>query len=368
MTPLPPVIVYVLGGWDLGICGDLLLQGVIFAQISHYFTLYHSDVPALRLFVYGLILLTTLKSMQMIGVLWVQNVIHFADLNAAALMFRTHWLEQISLGNEQLSNHFHIFISHTRLWRLHILLCAFVSLSPSLGLQVLCKNIYIVGTLVAIFCFAFIAVVVTTVFTFRNVELLGGIWLSIHIGVVFGGDVLLCLTTAYFLLKHSKQVLPQTAGMLNAILRLTFQSAAPGAVCAMMNLVTSRTSVNPSNPFNVSLMLSVITSNLLPKLYAFSAMWTLNSRRSIRLAASSGRNTSSNEGPSGGRRTGASGGRGVELGTFGGVQRIQVRTQVQTTHHTDEDSAMFGQDEADRKARGMEEEASLETNKRGLRR
>ena len=88
-------------------------------------------------------------------------------------------------------------------------------------------------------------------------------------------------------------------------------------------------------------------------------MWTLNSRRSIQLAHSAGHNTSSTEGRSGGlsgRRTGVSGpsgGRGVELGTMGlsGVQRIQVRTQVQTLHHTD--SVVFGQD--DTKAKGMEE-------------
>ncbi|KAF7315782.1 hypothetical protein MIND_00094200 [Mycena indigotica] len=348
MAPPPPIVVYVLGGWDLGICGDLLLQGVIFAQISHYFSLYHSDVPALRMFVLGLLLLTTLKSMQMIAVMWVQNVVYFTKIAPAARMFLAHWTEQISLGLGACV-HFYVqlFLVH-RLW-------------------VLSKNLYIVATLLVVFSFAWVASLVAMVFSFHNVDSpLRGIWISIHIGIVFGGDVLLCFSTAYFLLKHSKQVLPQTAGMLNAILRLTFQSAAPGAVCAMMNLITSRTSVNPSNPFNVSLMLSIITTDILPKIYAVSAMYTLNSRRAIRLAGSSGHDTSSNEGPSGGRRTGPSGGRGVELGTFGGVQRIQVRTQVQTTHHTDEDGVMFGQDDTDRKARGMEE-ASLETDKRGLR-
>ncbi|KAF7307375.1 hypothetical protein MIND_00531600 [Mycena indigotica] len=347
MASSTEIIIYVMGGWDLGICGDLLLQGVIFAQIAHYFTLYHSDIFALRLFVLGLLVLTTLKSMQMIGVMWVQNVVYFADVRGAADLFFTHWLEQVSLAfGACVSFYVQMFLCH-RLW-------------------VLSKNVYIFVALVLIFFFSLVAAFVSLVFTLHNIASpLRSIWISVHVGVVFGGDVLLCLSTAHFLLKHSKQVLPQTAGMLNAILKLTFQTAAPGALCAMMNLITSRTSDKP-DPYNVSLMLSVITTDMLPKIYAFSAMWTLNSRRSIRLGGSSNQDTSSNDGPSGGRRTGPSGGRGgVELGTFGKVQRIQVRTQVQTMRHTDEDGMMFGKDDDDddRKGRGMEE-ASVETDRR----
>jgi hypothetical protein len=43
-------------------------------------------------------------------------------------------------------------------------------------------------------------------------------------------DMTICLTTAYFLIKTKKNVLPQTVGVLNALIRLAFQTAAPAAV------------------------------------------------------------------------------------------------------------------------------------------
>jgi hypothetical protein len=38
------------------------------------------------------------------------------------------------------------------------------------------------------------------------------------------------MTTAYFLLKTKKNVLPQTVGLISALVRLTFQTAAPAAL------------------------------------------------------------------------------------------------------------------------------------------
>ncbi|KAF7315769.1 hypothetical protein MIND_00092900 [Mycena indigotica] len=351
-----PVVTYVLAGWDLGICADLLLQGVVIAQVAHYFTLYHSDVPALRIFVLGLLFLTILKSMQMIGIMWVQNVEYFMNPGAAAAMFTKHWLKQINLGiclffarfsdsNSRFASGFGGLIT----FYVQVFLCQ--------RLWALSKNIYIVILLMSVFIFSLLAAFVATGFTFSDQPQRIN-WISIHLGVVFGGDLLLCSSTAYFLMKHSKQVLPQTAGMLNAILKLTIQSALPGALCAMINLITSQTG-DKSNPSNPSTLISIISTDMLPKLYALSAMWTLNSRRSIQLSRSTGQNTSSTEGQSGGRRTvNPSGGRGVELGNFGKVQRIQVRTQVQTMHHTDDNVVVFARDD-DLKPRGMEE-ASLD--------
>ncbi|KAJ6560683.1 hypothetical protein B0H10DRAFT_2201140 [Mycena sp. CBHHK59/15] len=61
-------------------------------------------------------------------------------------------------------------------------------------------------------------------------------------------------------------------------------------------------------------MLSLTTKMALPKLYGISAMWTLNSCKDIRLVGSNGQTTSSMEGPSGRRRTGA-----LELGAVRGT-------------------------------------------------
>ncbi|KAJ7819529.1 hypothetical protein B0H13DRAFT_2378322 [Mycena leptocephala] len=113
---------------------------------------------------------------------------------------------------------------------------------------------------------------------------------EIHLATVFAGDVLLCGSTIYFLLFHSKHSSPETAGMLNSITKLTFQSAAPAAVCALISLVGT-VAWDRKTP-NAYVMLATIANNVLPKLYAISAMWTLNSRRRIHQAHSStGRNS-----------------------------------------------------------------------------
>ncbi|KAJ6512997.1 hypothetical protein C8R45DRAFT_962052 [Mycena sanguinolenta] len=55
-------------------------------------------------------------------------------------------------------------------------------------------------------------------------------WIPVHLGTVFAGDFLLCASMSFFLLTRSKQALPQTAGLLNAILKLTFQVCLPTAL------------------------------------------------------------------------------------------------------------------------------------------
>jgi hypothetical protein len=106
---------------------------------------------------------------------------------------------------------------------------------------------------------------------------------------------------------HSKHASPETAGKLNSITKLTFQvhisnplprfptsrssqSAAPAAVCALISLVD--TVAWDQKTINAYVILGMIANNVLPKLYAISAMWTLNSRRRIRQTHSSTGRTS----------------------------------------------------------------------------
>ncbi|KAJ6555454.1 hypothetical protein DFH09DRAFT_1165406 [Mycena vulgaris] len=276
-------------------------------------SLYKKDTLFLRAFVAGLLVLTTLKSVQGLVIFWIQNVEHFTDIAAAVDMFFSSWTSELNLT-------------------LVALIAFYVQLFFCQRLWVISQNIYIVGLVMALFVFALLASIVSSAFTFsRDPE--NGIWIAIHLGTVFAGDLILCGTTTYFLSTRSKQVLPQTAGMLNAILKLTFQSAAPAALCALINLVSSQAG-SKSDTANGWSMAAIISNELLPKLYAISAMWTLNSRENIRLVHSNGNTTSSAEGTSGRRRT-----NNVELGMLsssGHRGPIQVRTQVQTTQHTDD--------------------------------
>ncbi|KAJ6555451.1 hypothetical protein DFH09DRAFT_1492764 [Mycena vulgaris] len=312
MAPLP-VVTFVLGGWNLGISGELILQGVVFAQFAHYMSLYKTDTLFLRAFVAGLLVLTTLKSVQGLVILWIQNVQHFTDVEAAVDMFFSTWTSELNLT-------------------LVAVIAFYVQLFFCQRLWAISRNIYLVGLVMVLFVFALLASMVSSAFTFSR-DPRNKIWIAIHLGTVFAGDLILCGTTAYFLSYRSKQALPQTAGMLNAIIKLTFQSAAPAALCAFINLVASQAG-NIGATANAWSMIAIIANNLLPKLYAISAMWTLNSRKDIRLVRSNGNTNSSTEGPSGRRRM-----NNVELGMLsssGHRGPIQVRTQVQTTQHTDD--------------------------------
>ncbi|KAJ7663602.1 hypothetical protein B0H17DRAFT_1092520 [Mycena rosella] len=306
MAP-PPVVTFILGAWNLGISGDLLLQGVLFAQFAHYFDLYKKDILLLRAFVGGLLVLTTLKSMQCLAILWVQNVVHFVDVFGALNMFYQFWLYGINV----------IFVAF---------IAFYVQLFFCQRLWVISKNIYVVVLIVALFAFALLAAVVETAFFFSDRTFPLRQWFAVHLATVFAGDLILCASSIYFLLNHSTGAMPQTASMLKSIVKLTFQVrlGKDGSITGFS-------------------MLAIIANTLLPKLYAISAMWTLNSRRDLRLAPPNGQNTSSTEGTSGRQaRT-----NNVELGILSGPGNrvpIQVRTQVQIVQYSDDMFSKLGLD------------------------
>ncbi|KAJ7308665.1 hypothetical protein DFH08DRAFT_1088370 [Mycena albidolilacea] len=276
-TAYPPpavirrLVVFYLGDWDLAICADLILQGIIFAQIAHYAILYNNDDLALRAYVAVLLKITMLKSAQGLVIMWIQNVEYFMNLNAALSMFTESWTTEINLT-------------------LVVLTAFCVQLFFCKRLWTISKNVYIVILVVALFVFALVAAIVSNVFEFAG-QSKNFTWSESIRNL--GGDltVYLCGSTIYFLLHHSKHASPDSASKLSSLTKLTFQSAAPAALCALISLA-STLAWDRTTP-NAYIMLALITNNVLPKLYAISAMWTLNSRRKIRQAHSStGRNGS----------------------------------------------------------------------------
>ncbi|KAJ7887056.1 hypothetical protein B0H14DRAFT_3430902 [Mycena olivaceomarginata] len=187
-------------------------------------------------------------------------------------------------------------------------------------LWVISKKWYVVAPIAVLFLFAFLSIVVATYYI--TVEQNDPIkeWFAAHLGSVFAGDIILSLTTAYFLLTSRKDVLPQTAGLINGLIRLTFQTAAPAALCAMFNLIFSQISVT-----DVDSIVSTAFNMPLPKLYAVSMMWTLNARRAITAYPSSEHEmTGTSNEISGARSRAQRHNNDVELGA------IQVVTQTET--------------------------------------
>ncbi|KAJ6609031.1 hypothetical protein B0H10DRAFT_2065660 [Mycena sp. CBHHK59/15] len=308
-----PVILHILGAWDLSVFADLILQGALFAQIAHYVTLYERDARALRVFVGVLFVLTTLKSVQAIAISWIQNVERFGNLVADEDLFHRTWPAQVNITFEGIIAFYVQLFFCQRLWAIS-------------------RNIYVVGVVMILFIFQLVAAIISTVLAFSfNKDALTSHWVSIHLGTVFAGDALLCGSTMFFLLRRSKSALPPTASLLHAILKLTLQSAAPAAFFAFLNLLG--TSAGGTTQVNSWHSLAIITNMALPKVYATSAMWTLNSRREIR-AISSTRHTNSGSEPglSGGRRRVNN----VGPSTLPSPRSpIQVRKQVETVEASD---------------------------------
>ncbi|KAK7013222.1 hypothetical protein R3P38DRAFT_3277957 [Favolaschia claudopus] len=263
------VATYVLGGWDIGICADLFFQGILYTQFIRYMKICKRDSPWLKLFVAGLAFLTTLKSIQAISMLWLQNVIKFEDLASASVLWRTHWL-------------FHLTVIGSALVAFYVQLPFFC-----VRLWVMSRNIYIVFVVSLLFVMALAAASAATFYIFRRDFDRGLDWLAVHLGTAFLGDLILTVGIVVFLIRHSRVVIPhgETAHMVTGLLRLTIQSAAPAAMVALVNFIAA-TRINVTNErIRVELMLCEISNMVLPQLYAMSAMWTLNSREDIRAEA-----------------------------------------------------------------------------------
>ncbi|KAJ7236094.1 hypothetical protein B0H12DRAFT_131964 [Mycena haematopus] len=261
-------VTYLLGGWDLAICSALFLQGVLCAQFAHYTSSERRESMWLKFFVAGLGLSTTLKSVQSLAIMWIQNVILFGNVEAASSMWATNLVTQSSMmSGAAVTFYVQMFFCH-RLW----------ALSRNAFTVIICATLLLFGLISAVIAtFSVIShVSAKTICT----------WVSIHMGFVLCGDLLLTGSTVLYLLRHSNQfVLSRgpTATLISSLLRVTVQSAAPAAVCALINFATVMGQLRGWAP--ALLMVDFITNLWLPQLYAWSAMWTLNSRDDVLLAA-----------------------------------------------------------------------------------
>ncbi|KAJ6610471.1 hypothetical protein B0H10DRAFT_2166054 [Mycena sp. CBHHK59/15] len=314
--------IFLLGPWLVGSCIDIFLQGVLSCQIFNYYSWYKEDKKPIQLYVGGLALLSVLKSAQAFAIIWIQSIIFIGDIDGAINLNYTTWWQS---GNPMIVAAFNLYVQSYFCYRLYVI----------------SKKLPVVVPIVVVFLFAFFSMIVAlplfaelsalkTYYITVGVSASSKIanWFAAHLSSVFAADVLMTFTTAFFLIKSKKNVLPQTVGLISALVRLTFQTAAPAAICAMFNLIFSQIYTGSQS------LVSTAFNMALPKLYAVSMMWTLNARRTIRASHSNrGATSSSNEhsGQRGNtRRTRAH--NDMELGTFGG---IQVHTVQETVQHID---------------------------------
>ncbi|KAG7443993.1 uncharacterized protein BT62DRAFT_934580, partial [Guyanagaster necrorhizus] len=303
-----------LGPWLVGLCLDLYLQGILSAQMLNYVSWYgKTDKLTVRASVGFLALITTLKSIQSFAIVWVQQIEDFADIQSAGQLLTTAWYE---VGNPLMV----------------ALISFYVQCYYCYRLWVISERWWVVLPIVLVCIFAIIAAVLTT----RDIVHFNGslpYWMSAHFATVFVADVLLAATTAFFLLKTRRNVLPQTKGMINALVRLTFQTAMPAVICALLTMICVYLPMGKPR-------VSTTFNQALPKLYAISMMWTLNARKDIRVFYydnATSRTHSRSQRP-----------------TLTGRYSIQVLTRTEVLQMSDADT------HTDTTARKSEEEASIQ--------
>lgn len=304
-----------LGPWLAGSLLDVLFQGILFCQFSRYIAWYREDKLVLKLLVLGLTLLTSLKSIQSFALTWILFIKHFTDLQTAILLNYTAWWQT---GNPLMV----------------ALIGVYVQLFFCHSLYRISRRWWIVVPLAVVFAFAFASACAATYFISRgadaafNIEL----WLTIHFGSVFAGDAVLTLLMSYFLIKNTEEARFRNVGILGSVWRLTFLTSAPATICAMFNLIFSQIWSSDKR------LISIAFNLALPKLYAISMMWSLNSRpRSGEPAQDP---IFSSEFDSDGlrqvrRRAGnniRTQGNAMELGA---IKSVQIRTRTETTQQID---------------------------------
>ncbi|KAH8824115.1 hypothetical protein DL96DRAFT_1818800 [Flagelloscypha sp. PMI_526] len=282
MDAVTKTSVLVLGPWVIGAFADVLLQGILLAQFASYFRWYRDDAVGLKAVVIGLVILTCLKTLQSCAIVWIQNVIFFGDQQGAILLSYTTWWQS---GNPLMVAFIGLYVQLYFLHRLRIISKSWLVTIPIGIIQI----------------FAFVSIVIGTIFIAKAENTKIANWFAAHLSSVFAGDMLMTIAMIYFLLKTKKTVLPQTVGMITALIRLTLSSAAPAAICAMINLVLSQVYVGTDN------LMSTAFNQALPKLYAVSMMYVLNSRRDLRMSngRSGGITSSTSNHQMANRRTGA---------------------------------------------------------------
>ncbi|KAJ7314617.1 hypothetical protein DFH08DRAFT_1041221 [Mycena albidolilacea] len=181
----------ILGAW-----------GVLCAQFAHYLSLNKRDSIWMKLFVAGLALMTTLKTLQSLAIMWIQNVTTFGDLEAGSNIWQKHWVWKVTILLEAATAFYVQLFFCRRLWAIS-------------------RNAYVVVICIILFL------------------------LGLVTGVV--------------------------------------ASAAPAALCALINFAGNM----KMNSAPALMMINFIANMALPQLYAWSAMWTLNSREQICLVAES---------------------------------------------------------------------------------
>ncbi|KAK7007560.1 hypothetical protein R3P38DRAFT_3403511 [Favolaschia claudopus] len=305
--PLFGLIYYVLGGWFIGGSSVLLLEGILIAQVSNYFTWYQKDSLRLKLMVAVLFILTILKSIQSFAITWINSVLYMRD-PAGTIALNKAWYQIVNIP---LGAGIALYVQSYYTYRLYKLSGRWFYVVP----------------LIAVMILGFVAAVITASVIAKSGK--SSDWFAIHLSSAFATDVLITLASVFFLLQAREKALSQTKGLISGLIKGCCQTALPVTIATLMELICSRIGGKSLKP-QASNSIILVLLECVPIIYANCMLYILNTRRSLRSTdgSSNGANhhtntiSSGNANRSRGRWKSAT---AVELGSLGGVQ---VHTEV----------------------------------------
>ncbi|KAJ7072529.1 hypothetical protein C8F01DRAFT_250977 [Mycena amicta] len=309
-----------LGSWVIAGFADALLLGVVLCQVATFFKSQSTRTREglgryYRWLVIFVTLLSIMKTSQSIAIVYIQNVLDFANPDVARLLVAKAWW-QVSAP------------------LLTGITAVVVQSFFALRFFMLSRNIFLVIPIVASMVLGFAGVCLSL-----NSIIVGNakakvMWLLVHLICAFMTDFFITCGTCWALQTRNSSGLVSTASLIHRLLRLVFESAIPPTFIAAIDLVMTQTLGQKH------LLWHLLPNAMLAKLYVISLMYTLNSINEYRDNAKSGdRVTSSGSRGqvSGHYRTAKRG--DVEMGNVRSKQPDQVYVQTQiVTQVSPEDS------------------------------
>ncbi|KAJ7163022.1 hypothetical protein C8R46DRAFT_333212 [Mycena filopes] len=242
-----------LGPWVLGAFLDCGLMGVIFCQTSTFFRTRSGVSSTLAEYYKWLVVvivgLSMLKTAQCIAVVWVQNVLDFANPDVARLLVAKAWY-QVSMP------------------LMTGIIGVIVQSFFCLRFYMLSRNWMFCVPIIAAMCLALAGVCLSLASILAGNAKAKVMWLLVHLVSVFIADLLICGGTIYSLRQHNTG-LTRTTALVNRLLRLVFESALPPAVIATIDLIMTQT-------LGKNLLWHLFINMALGKIYVVSLLYTLN--------------------------------------------------------------------------------------------
>ncbi|KAG9054784.1 hypothetical protein FS842_004170 [Serendipita sp. 407] len=245
-----------IGPWFIGTCVELFLQGILMMQTADFFS-YKDPRGQSKRFVWLVLVLNVLcliKTAQNIKIVWATMIANYANPDVSLMLIGVDWSHySAGLSTAIIA----VYVQAFFIYRYYLLterwyICVFMSLCTTVSL---------------------VAAVLVTYYMPKILHAKIRMWSLVHFVSAIVVDTLITSCTAWHL-QRRKSVVQSTTELIDRLTRLVWQTALPPTICVIINAV-----VLESRPIELTHMTFNI---ILPKLYAISLLYTLNSRNDIR--------------------------------------------------------------------------------------